>query len=123
MRYTFFIPLFIFFACNSQKQDKDLSSKIIPPDRFEEILYQVHLTDAVKDIHNAVDAENTYLQKDYYENELFAKYGITMELFEWNVIYYAKMKKIDEMYGNVMERYKLEKGELEKNKYLKKKEK
>ena len=84
---------------------------VIEKDKMVEILADIHLTQAV------LDQESMFLQgakKEYYYCNIFERHGVTEELFDSAIAWYAtNMDIFEQVYVEVIAKLEREKAELE----------
>ena len=103
--------LFLAFLILGGGCKENRGTPVIKKDRMVEILADIHLTQAV------LDQEPMFLQgakKEYYYCHIFERHGVTEELFDSAVTWYAaNMDIFEQVYVEVIARLERKKAELE----------
>ena len=88
--------LLLFAACTNR-----LPSGVLPPEKLEAILYDYHLAQSM--ISDLPTSER--YQKDLYFDYVYAKHGVTAEVVDSSLVYYARNpKELSEIYLKLTDR-------------------
>jgi hypothetical protein len=101
------------FACANKTEGIPENAKnIVPPDVFMEMLYDVHLTDAIV-LSKIIKFEDERADSLIYL-ALFEKYQYSREDFENTISYYVhyNLDSLNLMYSNIMDQFNYEKGQI-----------
>lgn len=107
---TLISALMLLVACQIKTPDD-----IIQPDEMESLLYDYHIVQAMgKEVGDAED----YQVKLYFEY-VFKKHGVTKELFDSSMVWYARHPSyMMQMYANLQEQFDYEVATLQEDKLL-----
>lgn len=100
MKYLFFILVLILTTTGCKQQLVDKPDNLIPPDKMEQILYDVSLLNAIKGVDVKLLEKNKIEPQEY----LYQKYHIDSLQFSESSIYYASDNP--EEYAKIFERIK-----------------
>ncbi len=96
-------------ACNSTEE----KYRILKPKEFEQVIYEIHVADAMLKLKNKNDRSQKSVYESYY-NHIFLKHQISQADFEANIRRYsAETGSFSEMYEKILNRLLNEKNELE----------
>ena len=95
------------------KYETESYKKVIPLNEMQDIIVDLHLTDAT--FANYVNNNKPVFVKKSFYDSLFAKHKITKRQFLWNVIHYSQDKKILLVYEKAISQLTMKKAEYERN--------
>ena len=86
----------LFLSAFSCKNAQDSYKKVIPEHEMQELLIDLHLSDAT--IRTYINYNKpVYVRKGFYDR-IFTKHKVTEKQFLWNIMHYSKDKKICDIY-------------------------
>jgi hypothetical protein len=107
------IVVIVTLSCRDvNKGIPDNAVSTIHPDTLINILYDIHLIDAII-LSKIVKFEEQRIDSLMYES-LFNKYSVTREELENSLLYYThyRLDSLDLLYSTVLDRFHTEKGEI-----------
>ncbi|HYX10140.1 MAG TPA: DUF4296 domain-containing protein [Bacteroidales bacterium] len=111
-KYLFFIVLFLLVACQQHKQ----KVKLIPREKFIQVLTDIHLADGVAYSGNFL-SEYHRIDSLNYSQDVFKKNGVTKAQYDTTLAYYtAHADKFNKIYDEVIANLTRMEGDLEKEK-------
>ncbi|MBK8806842.1 MAG: DUF4296 domain-containing protein [Bacteroidales bacterium] len=109
-----FLGVIFFISCGRD----NVEYKVMPLSDIEKIMYQIHLHDALKEVHSSTIPEATFYDSTYYSDSILSKFEIDKNTFMWNVIYYSQLDKMDKVYLRIIDSLEKGKSNVEKLKFL-----
>lgn len=111
LKYLIFLSLSAcLISCAKTKTSETTSENIIPPDKMEKIIYDVHIVDAIvasKIIKNPTRESDSLLY-----SSIFEKHNVTRADFENTLLYYVNYNfdTLNAIYDRVINRFNTEKA-------------
>lgn len=107
-----FCIAFLFSCRNLDKGIPENAINEIPPDVFEDIIYDIYIVDALI-LSDIVKFDHENIDSIMYES-VFKKHNYTYRQFENTISYYThyNLDSMEIIISNVMDRFNIEKGEI-----------
>ncbi len=109
----FVIILFLFCACSGKKTIVPSSENIIPFDKMQKVLKDIHLADGLANREGDPNGIAEALTKEYYK-AVFKKHNIADSAFYRSFKYYMyEANQMDSMYNNIVTEISKEQAEIQ----------
>ena len=108
--------IFSLTACSDSYKTPD---NLIDADKMTNIIYDIHVGDAVIANHQRIYSKHKAKPKAYYES-IYKKYNITREQYDASLEYFSRHPEIlEKIYNEITEKIEQEKKIVEENKVSK----
>jgi len=109
-----FLIVLTIFACMSKPEfENPVGENVIPTDKLELIIYDIHLADAIITSKIMKTNNNSYVDSMMYVS-IFEKHNYSREDFENTILFYVhnNLDSLDSIYVRVINRFNIEQGKI-----------